>query len=84
MVDSLGRLWLESGVLAASEHQCLTETLSRLSTMYARHIALEDSELFPLAAQVLAERDLASIGREMAERRGVKRQLGEQILHRHG
>ena len=72
-VDSLGRRWLESGVLSASEHQCWKETLSRLSTIYARHIALEDSELFPLAAQVLQREDLASIGREMAERRGVKR-----------
>jgi len=52
LVDSLGRRWLDNGVLPASEHQTLIVTSERLSGMYARHIALEDSQLFPLAAQV--------------------------------
>jgi len=73
VVDLLGSRWLERGVLSAAGHTQLNQTLSRLSAMYARHIALEDSELFPLAGRVLRAEDLASIGREMAERRGVKR-----------
>jgi hemerythrin-like domain-containing protein len=73
VIDLLGSRWLKDGVLSDAEHTRLTETLDRLSKMYTRHIALEDSELFPLAGQVLPEEDLASIGREMAERRGVKR-----------
>ena len=73
VVDLLGSRWLEHGVLSDAEHAQLNETLGRLSAMYARHIALEDSELFPLADRVLRADDLASIGREMAERRGVKR-----------
>jgi len=73
LVDSLGRRWLESSVLPEAEHQKLSLALDRLSRMYARHIALEDTELFPLAARVLPAEELASIGREMAERRDVKR-----------
>ena len=73
VIDLLGSRWLQDCVLSDSEHSRLTETLGRLSEMYARHIALEDSELFPLAGQLLPEEDLKSIGREMAERRGVKR-----------
>lgn len=38
---------------------------------YAAHIAREDQDAFPLAAQVLDADALAAIGREMAERRGV-------------
>ena len=73
MIDSLGKLWLENGLLPAAQHDQLNLVLNRLSAMYERHIMLEDSELFPLAEKVLRTEDLASIGREMAERRGVKR-----------
>jgi len=38
---------------------------------YASHIAREDGDAFPLAAQVLDADALAAMGREMAERRGV-------------
>jgi hemerythrin-like domain-containing protein len=73
VIDSLGRLWLENCILPPAEHDRLNLVLNRLSAMYERHITLEDSELFPLAEKVLRTEDLESIGREMAERRGVKR-----------
>ena len=39
--------------------------------IYRRHIAIEDRELFPLAAYLLPSRQLQEIGREMAARRFV-------------
>jgi hemerythrin-like domain-containing protein len=39
--------------------------------MYTRHIALEDSELFPMAARMLNPQQLQEVGQEMAQRRGL-------------
>jgi hemerythrin-like domain-containing protein len=39
--------------------------------LYERHIEREDSELFPMAARLLSDDDLARIGRAMRERRGM-------------
>lgn len=38
---------------------------------YATHIDREDKQLFPLAARVLAPRELEELGNAMAERRGL-------------
>jgi hemerythrin-like domain-containing protein len=73
IVDSLGSLWLTEGKLASDQALNLAQALTRLSNLYAKHIAIEDTELFPLAARVLAEKELAEVGREMADRRGVRR-----------
>ncbi len=70
-VDSLGRRWLERGFLADVELLEMRQALKRLAGLYARHIEIEDKELFPLAGRVLAPEALAEVGREMAERRGV-------------
>jgi hemerythrin-like domain-containing protein len=72
-VDSLGTRWLAEGKLAAALARELGQALTRLSSLYARHIAIEDAELFPLAAKVLPEADLAAVGREMADRRGIRK-----------
>jgi len=72
LVDALGRQWLEAGEIAADKLDQLRQALERLSNMYRHHIAVEDHELFPLAARVLAPDQLAEVGREMAERRGVR------------
>lgn len=71
-VDSIGQQWLK-GPLSSEQANALGAALARLSGLYARHIAIEDTELFPLAAQVLPEGELAAVGREMADRRGVLR-----------
>jgi hemerythrin-like domain-containing protein len=73
VVDALGRKWMDAGRLSAEEHRTLGGALGRLSKLYARHIVVEDAELFPLAARVLQPEDLASIGKEMAARRGLPR-----------
>jgi hemerythrin-like domain-containing protein len=77
-VDALTRRWLEAGQLDASETAALREHLARLQALYARHIAIEDREVFPLAAQVLDAEQIAAVGREMAERRNVRRQAQER------
>jgi len=69
-VESLGRQWL-TGPLSDEQSRELAAALKRLVALYARHIAIEDNELFPLAAQVVPEDQLAAIGREMADRRGL-------------
>jgi hemerythrin-like domain-containing protein len=78
LVDALGLRWVESGALAAVELQQLREALARLSSTYTRHIATEDRELFPLAARLLPPEQLAQVGREMAERRAVRREREER------
>lgn len=72
LVDALGREWLAAGTLTAEQAHQLGEALARLSNTYRRHIAIEDHELFPLAARVLPPDQLAEVSREMAERRGVR------------
>jgi hemerythrin-like domain-containing protein len=71
IVDSIGRLWLSQGRLGDQQIREMSHALERLSTTYQRHIAIEDTELFPLAARVLPPQQLTDVGREMAERRGV-------------
>jgi len=72
LVDTLGRKWLAEGTLTAEQVRQLGEALARLSNTYRRHIAIEDDQLFPLAARVLPPDQLAEVGQEMAERRGVR------------
>lgn len=73
-VESLGRRWLERGSLVDVELLEMKQALKRLARLYARHIEIEDRELFPLAAQVLPADQLAEVGREMAERRRIVNQ----------
>lgn len=70
-IDAIGNRWIEKNVLSTSEVQELLNKLLWLRDFYAAHIALEDNELFPLAAQILDQKELEFIGREMATRRGV-------------
>jgi quercetin dioxygenase-like cupin family protein/hemerythrin-like domain-containing protein len=70
-VADLCRLWLDTGPLARPQRQQLARLLGDLREIYVRHIAVEDHDIFPLAGQVLNERELAQIGLEMAQRRGV-------------
>jgi len=73
IVDSLATRWLSERRLAPEDNARMTEALRRLSEIYSRHIAVEDRELFPLALQLLRPEELAAVGREMADRRGIKR-----------
>lgn len=71
-VDMLVRRWLNAGTLAPAESRELGDRLSALRSLYQRHIAVEDRDLFPAAARVLNDDQIGQIGREMAARRGVR------------
>jgi hemerythrin-like domain-containing protein len=71
-VDRLGQLWLANGKLPADETTRFTTLLAELCELYRNHIATEDQELFPVAANALDAADREAIGSEMAARRGLK------------
>ncbi|HLJ48341.1 MAG TPA: hemerythrin domain-containing protein [Bryobacteraceae bacterium] len=71
-VDALGRRWLETGHLAESDAARMAALLDTLSALYARHIEIEDQQVFPLAGQALEASDVSAIGDEMARRRGLR------------
>jgi hemerythrin-like domain-containing protein len=68
-VDRLVRQWLDRDRLEADEARALRGHLTELQAIYEQHIAVEDRELFPVAASVLSAAELADIGDEMAARR---------------
>lgn len=70
-VDAIAGEWLRLGSLPAARALELNEAVERLSALYARHIAIEDTELFPLAGRMLDAAALNDVGREMADRRGI-------------
>lgn len=69
--DALFEEWLREGLLSAPQTQELLELLERLRTLYEAHIRVEDHEVFPLAAELLSAEELASVGHEMRNRRGI-------------
>ena len=70
-VNELGQSWLSGGKLWPDEASHLVELVGRLATLYERHIALEDTEVFPAAAALLSSSDRQAISLEMAARRGL-------------
>jgi hemerythrin-like domain-containing protein len=70
-VDTLGQSWLNRGQLSPREASQLEALAGRLAILYQRHIALEDTEVFPTAAEILSPSDRQAIGSEMAARRGL-------------
>jgi iron-sulfur cluster repair protein YtfE (RIC family) len=70
-VDVLGLRWLTDGTLTASDARGLSALLEDLSILYARHIRLEETSIFPQASVLLEPGEIEGIGREMAARRGI-------------
>lgn len=70
VVEQLGQKWLANGDLKPEETRRMDEALRRLQKIYEHHIAVEDNEVFPIAAKLVPAEMLAEIGREMAQRRG--------------
>ncbi len=62
---------LLAGIAAGARANLSAKQVTGVSAAYARHIAREEREMIPLAAQTLGAGVLAEIGREMAVRRGV-------------
>lgn len=70
LVEELGHKWLAENILAPEETASMLASLQILQSIYERHIAIEDNEVFPLAGKVLDKKTLNEVGREMAQRRG--------------
>jgi hemerythrin-like domain-containing protein len=70
-VDRLGRRWLDQGTLPPEVAARLSTALEQLVTLYHRHIRIEETEIFPLAAHLFTAGERRSVGEEMAARRGV-------------
>lgn len=77
-VDLLARRWLADGRLDEPDLARLRTHLLQLRAIYEEHIAVEDHNLFPLAASMLDRDALVQVGREMAQRRGLDPSLAEQ------
>ncbi|HET6880391.1 MAG TPA: hemerythrin domain-containing protein [Pirellulales bacterium] len=69
--NALADRWLAEGTLDGSDAERLVELLETLAAIYAAHIAVEDSTVFPAAGEALDSSQIEAIGREMAARRGV-------------
>jgi hemerythrin-like domain-containing protein len=66
------RLRITLARIAAGESAPLaSDDVEALVGLYERHIEREDTELLPMAARLLSDDALASIGRAMRERRGI-------------
>jgi iron-sulfur cluster repair protein YtfE (RIC family) len=74
-VERLGRAWLAAGTLAPPDAERLAAILAELVELYRGHIALEEGELFPVAAAALGKPERAVIGSEMAARRGLSHRV---------
>lgn len=70
-VDKLGRRWLAEGSLLPEDARLLINLLKDLRSSYEKHIAVEETELFPLAGRILDRVELEAIALEMAARRGL-------------
>jgi hemerythrin-like domain-containing protein len=71
-VDALVRQWLADGRLFEADFEKLRQRVARLQALYRHHIAIEDREVFPVAARVLDRAQIEKIGGEMAARRQVR------------
>jgi hemerythrin-like domain-containing protein len=79
-VEQFANQWLSDGALSGEDNRRLREMLAELIEFYAAHIALEEQQVFPLAAVVLTAADLQLIGSEMAKRRGVAARALGRVL----
>lgn len=75
--NTLAQRWLDDGGLPLTDLANLRKYLHQLRAIYEEHIAVEDHNLFPLAARMLDHRSLVQVGREMAQRRGLDPGLAE-------
>ncbi|HEU5458081.1 MAG TPA: hemerythrin domain-containing protein [Terracidiphilus sp.] len=68
-IEVLYDKWMEDGVLSSTDQQKLHSGTRELEGIYSEHIKLEESTVFPQAAQVLDKATIAAMGREFKDRR---------------
>lgn len=70
-VDAIGEQWMAAGRLSESALAELRQACAQLEQLYTEHIRIEETDVFPRAADLLNAEELEAIGRRMAARRGV-------------
>lgn len=68
-VEQLYSRWLAEGVLSEDEREQLRRSTTRLGQLYAGHIQMEETQVFPLAARLLDRETIAAVGSEFKARR---------------
>lgn len=68
-VDWLYTAWISSGVLENADQAALLAQTAKLKRLYADHILVEETEVFPRAALALDSQSLTQMGREFSLRR---------------
>ena len=68
-VDTLCTRWIEQSALNKEDQERLASATSQLKQLYAEHIRIEESVVFPLAALVLDRESVEAIGKEFRARR---------------
>ncbi len=81
-VDDIGARWLANGTIGPDEAVRMKALLQELSGIYEHHLAIEDDEIFPVAAALLSDEAKAEVGREMAARRGLSPEIVRHALQR--
>lgn len=69
--DKLYSAWLDKGRLDAAEESALRQAAEQLKALYARHIEVEEKQVFPCAAEHLDHAALAEMGQEFRARRAA-------------
>ena len=70
--DAILHQWMMEGGISSKAIARLRKSLTELSELYERHILLEETDIFPLAAASLSDAEKSIVGREMAARRGIE------------
>jgi hemerythrin-like domain-containing protein len=68
-VDWLYTAWISAGTLEGCDQAALLAQTASLKRLYAGHILIEETEVFPRAALALDNQSLADMGREFSFRR---------------
>ncbi len=78
-LELLGRRWLEDGTLQPTYARRFLWLARALQELYQAHIAVEEEAIFPFAAANLGKEQLATLGQEMATRRGLWEQTPQLL-----
>lgn len=70
-LDAIGEQWVREGHVGKEDLSEFLAAATQLEALYSAHIAVEETIVFPRAAELLNEVELDDIGRQMALRRGV-------------
>jgi hemerythrin-like domain-containing protein len=68
-IDKLYSRWAEGKPLSAEDEEWLRTAIQRLKLLYDGHIKVEESLVFPRAAETLDKEAIAAIGEEFRARR---------------